>query len=220
MSNISQSVTSLRSLKFSRRAHPRSSTPAFPKNPVPAYRVFERRPAERFAGAPPSGIGRRTKTFTGEAGGTKRPRDYGLRDYCDRRCSGGKPVAHPLHRYITYEKWRFSTRYTPVTCRYTGAARGVVDMPTAAAGLAPGGNRRHTRYTVTLPMRNGAFRPVTYPLHAVTPDYGLRDYGPRDHCGRCRYTDSHAIAPPKMAVRLFLIFLQIAFDGIAIFCHT
>jgi len=120
MSNISQSVTSLRSLKFSRRAHPRSSTPAFPKNPVPAYRVFERRPAERFAGAPPSGIGRRTKTFTGEAGGTKRPRDYGLRDYCDRRCSGGKPVAHPLHRYITYEKWRFRTRYITVTCRYTG----------------------------------------------------------------------------------------------------
>ena len=39
-------------------------------------------------------------------------------------CAGGKPVAHPLHRYITYEKWGFSTRYTPATCRYTGAARG------------------------------------------------------------------------------------------------
>jgi len=32
---------------------------------------------------------------------------------------GGKPAAHPLHRYITYEKRRFSTRYTPATCRYT-----------------------------------------------------------------------------------------------------
>ena len=39
-------------------------------------------------------------------------------------CAGGKPAAHPLHRYITYEKRDFSTRYTPVTCRYTAAARG------------------------------------------------------------------------------------------------
>ena len=47
--------------------------------------------------------GRRTRIFTGEAGGgAKRPRDYGPRDYGLRACAGGKPAAHPLHRYITY----------------------------------------------------------------------------------------------------------------------
>jgi hypothetical protein len=90
------------------------------------------------------------------------------------QCAEGKPVAHPLHRYITYEKRRCSTRYIPVTYRYTGAARRVADAPTAAAGLAPWGNRRHTGYTVTLPMRNGAFGPVTYryiPLQSPQPGY-------------------------------------------------
>ena len=34
--------------------------------------------------------------------------------------------------------------------------------------LRRGGNRLHSRYTVTLPMRKGAFRPVTHRLQAVT----------------------------------------------------
>jgi hypothetical protein len=84
------------------------------------------------------------------------------------QCAGGKPVAHPLHRYITYEKRDFSTRYIPVTCRYTRRAEGGGGHANGCRRLAPGGNRRHTRYTVTLPMRNGTFRPVTHPLHAVT----------------------------------------------------
>jgi hypothetical protein len=42
------------------------------------------------------------------------PRDYGPRDCGDRACAGGKPAAHPLHRYITYEKRRFPTRYIPL----------------------------------------------------------------------------------------------------------
>jgi len=61
-----------------------------------------------------------------------------------------RPVTYPLHAVTQVRH------------------RAVADMPAAAAGLAPGGNRRHTRYTVTLPMRNSASRPVTYPLHAVT----------------------------------------------------
>jgi hypothetical protein len=101
-------------------------------------------------------------------------------------CAWGKPAAHPLHRYITYEKRCFSTGYVTVTFRYTGAAWGVADVPAAAAGLAPGGNRRHTRYTVTLPMRNGTSRPVTYrymPLHGCGSKRP-RDYGPRDNSDR------------------------------------
>jgi hypothetical protein len=112
--------------------------------------------------------------------GSKRRRDDGPRDYGDLACAGGKPAAHPLHRYITYEKRRFSTRYITVTCRYTGLRTTRFRRP----GLALGGNRRHTRYTVTLPMRNGALRPVTcryMPLHGCGPKRP-RDYGPRDHC--------------------------------------
>ena len=64
-----------------------------------------------------------------------------------RRCAGGKPAAHPLHRYITYEKRGFSTRYIPVTCRYTGAAKG-------GGGRANGYHR---------PCAGG--KPAAHPLH-------------------------------------------------------
>jgi len=68
------------------------------------------------------------------------PRDYGPRDYCGRPCAGGKPAAHPPTNHTNKHQ----------SC------------------LAPGGNRRNTRYTATLPMRNGAFRPATHRLHAAT----------------------------------------------------
>jgi hypothetical protein len=45
---------------------------------------------------------------------------------------------------------------------------GTTDPGTTATSRAPGGNRWHTRYTVTLPMRSDALRPVTHPLHTVT----------------------------------------------------
>jgi hypothetical protein len=116
-----------------------------------------------------SGHGRGTKIFTGEAGGAKRPRDYGPRDYSDRPCAGGKPAAHPLHRYITYEKWRISTRYIPVTRRYTGAAQG--------GGGHANSYSRH---------RAGG-KPVAHPLHRYIT-YEKRRISTRYIPVTCRYT--------------------------------
>ena len=41
-------------------------------------------------------------------------------------------------------------------------------IPASNASMRRGGNRRNTRYTATLPMRNGAFQPATHPLQAAT----------------------------------------------------
>ena len=74
---------------------------------------------------------------------------------------GGKPAAHPLHRYITYEKWGFPTRYTPVTGRYTGRQQETTGLRTT--GLRTTGLR-------TTELR--------------TTDDGPRDDGPWDYSDR------------------------------------
>jgi hypothetical protein len=88
---------------------------------------------------------------------------------CCRPCTGGKPAAHPLHRYITYEKRRFSTRYVTVTCRYTGAAQG-------GGGHANGGCR---------PCAGG--KPALHPLHRYITYENWR-FSTRYVTVTCRYT--------------------------------
>ena len=82
--------------------------------------------------------------------------DHGMTDHGTTAagCAGGKPAAHPLHRYITYEKRRFSTRYTPATCRYTGAAQG------------GGGHANGSFATVIVRRYRG--KPAAHPLHRYT----------------------------------------------------
>jgi len=83
--------------------------------------------------------------------GVKRPRDYGPRAYSDRACAGGKPAAHPLHGYITYEKRRFPTRYMPLHA-VTRVARMGRDLPQRNARVAKrGGNRQSPSTNRQLP---------------------------------------------------------------------
>jgi hypothetical protein len=93
----------------------------------------------------------------------------GWRQGAGYQCAGGKPAAHPLHRYITYEKRRSSTRYTPVTCRYTGPARGVAGHASARHRPCAGG------------------KPVAHPLHRYIT-YEKQRFSTRYTPVTCRYT--------------------------------
>jgi hypothetical protein len=77
-------------------------------------------------------------------------------------------VHHVIRGRDTPRIGAFRPATHPLQAATRGRPRAVADMTTPAAGLAPGGNRRNTRYTATLPMRNGAFGPATYLLHAAT----------------------------------------------------